>query len=425
MINKENLEHYIVGGWPRDKLIEREPNDKDYVVVGETEKSMKKRGFKPIKATSFPVFLDENNNEWALARKERKIDEGYNGFETFTENVTLQEDLKRRDFTINSIAYDPRTEKYIEPEGVNAREDLKKGIIRPMTNAFKEDPVRILRMARFAARLNFTVHQETMDLAEEMAHKLKNVTSERIGKETIKAMKQAINPGMYWIILEGIGSLKYLSPILGGLTDVPAGAEEHHEETLFDHMVFSCDEMYELLGNKPIPLLMAFFHDIGKVKTPKEDLPHHPKHDINASEPVDQLVEDFKLSNEYQTALHIATREHIRIRNVYPETENSMRPKKVIDLVDSLYICSDDGPDYMNIMLDLIKADRRGRIPSQSFDTEPIRERMDLALDAINKIGAKHSIEEVRDSKIEDYDGETIGEIITQDRVEYMKKQES
>lgn len=181
---------FKVGGFVRDTLLGRTPKDVDYVVVGATPEEMLAQGFSQVGA-AFPVFLNKNGDEYALARKERKVGVGYNGFETtFDPSVTLEEDLFRRDLTINAMAMDDEG-NVIDPYG--GRADLEAGILRHVSEAFNEDPVRVLRVARFAARYGFEVHPDTLALMEKVAPELEHVTKERLWAEFEKGVMEA-NP---------------------------------------------------------------------------------------------------------------------------------------------------------------------------------------------------------------------------------------
>jgi tRNA nucleotidyltransferase/poly(A) polymerase len=184
---------YLVGGAVRDKVMGLEPKDKDYVVVGATYQDMIDLGFKPIEAQSFPVFHHPvTGDEYALARKERKTGPGYHGFECICDpTVTLQEDLMRRDLTINSMAQDKHTDEIFDY--FNGIEDLKNKVLRHTSEAFAEDPVRVLRLARFAARYGFSIHRDTQLLVYNMVTdgELENLTTERIWLEIEKAMTEA------------------------------------------------------------------------------------------------------------------------------------------------------------------------------------------------------------------------------------------
>lgn len=205
---------FAVGGSVRDELLGRSVKDEDFVVVGATEQQMIDAGFNKVGA-DFPVFLDDDGREHALARQERKTGPGYHGFETrFDPSVTLEDDLIRRDLTINAIAKDPDTGEIIDPHG--GLDDLRAGILRHVSDAFAEDPVRVLRVARFAARFNFTVAPETMELMKKLVDdgELQFLTPERVWTELEKALMED-EPNVFFWTLDKCGAKDVLFPELG------------------------------------------------------------------------------------------------------------------------------------------------------------------------------------------------------------------
>lgn len=207
------MEFFLVGGAVRDKLLGIEVNDEDFVVVGGTPEEMEKMGFKQVGA-DFPVFLNTAGEEFALARTERKSGTGYNGFETtFDPSVTLEDDLFRRDLTINAMARDFNTDELVDPFG--GRNDLNDGVLRHVSEHFAEDPVRVLRVARFAARLGFSIAPETMELMKQLVQsgELDSLTPERVWKETEKAL-MCDHPSEFFHVLKTCGASEVLFPEL-------------------------------------------------------------------------------------------------------------------------------------------------------------------------------------------------------------------
>jgi tRNA nucleotidyltransferase (CCA-adding enzyme) len=210
---------YLVGGWVRDTLLGLEPKDADYVVVGATPQEMIDKGFKQV-GKDFPVFLAADGTEFALARRERKIGPGYYGFETeFDTSVTLEDDLRRRDITINAVAYDPTTGVFIDP--FNGREDLDKGVLRHVSEAFVEDPVRILRVCRFAARYSFMIAPKTTSLMIEMVERgeVDHLVPERVCAELLKVLAEKW-PLLFFHHMQVCGASAKLFPCLQ-LTKIP------------------------------------------------------------------------------------------------------------------------------------------------------------------------------------------------------------
>lgn len=229
----DGLEYYLVGGAVRDHLLGRKPKDKDYVVVGETEESMKERGFKYIQSSSaYPVFQDSNGEEFALARAEESTGSGYGDFNFDTENVTLEEGLERRDFTINAIAMS-KDGDIVDP--FNGQKDLNREVIRHVSDAFQEDPVRVIRMARFASRLDFDIASETIKIARKTSSKLSSIPEERITEDFKKAMSQAEQPSRFFEALKEAKAYKYISEELHKMTNdsIPAGQKNTTRKIAF------------------------------------------------------------------------------------------------------------------------------------------------------------------------------------------------
>lgn len=208
------MKKYIVGGWVRDKLLGLQPKDRDFVIVGANEWDVKQlilQGYEQVGA-DFPVFISPQGEEYALARIERKTGVGYDGFDVQTKNVTLEQDLSRRDLTINAIAYDQSKRTYIDP--YNGQEDLKNKVLKHVSDAFKEDPLRVLRLARFAARYSeFKVHPDTDKLVRSMVEEgeINHLTKERVYVEFEKACTES-TPSIFFKYLSDIQALKVLLP---------------------------------------------------------------------------------------------------------------------------------------------------------------------------------------------------------------------
>lgn len=225
------MKTYIVGGYVRDTLLGLTPQDKDYVVVGATPEQMIELDFEKV-GSSFPVFL-KDGEEYALARTERKVAPGYNGFEVvYDPNVTLEDDLVRRDLTINSMAICPDTGEIIDPH--NGRVDLEAGILRHTSEAFAEDPIRVLRTARFAARYAFTIHPDTIELMRKVAHELVHVPKERIWKEFEKGLMER-NPALMLQALRQCGALDLdiLKPFSGAVVNLVCADSQMELPTRF------------------------------------------------------------------------------------------------------------------------------------------------------------------------------------------------
>lgn len=269
------FEAYLVGGCVRDMALKREPKDFDYVVVGENPDSMVELGFEQVGA-GFPVFLHrEIDAEFALARMERSTGPGYGDFEFVWDGVTLQQDLYRRDLTMNAMALD-RDGQLFDPHG--GREDIKNKVLRHISPNFAEDPLRIFRVARFAAQLGFTVAPETMELMQDMAevglHKA--LKYERMTGELMKGLLSP-DPVKFIEILDQANVLKDWLPELHAMKGVPQRAEYHAEGDVWTHNLMVLKEATELTKDSDFETKLrvrfaALFHDVGKTRTPHEML---------------------------------------------------------------------------------------------------------------------------------------------------------
>lgn len=264
---------YLVGGCVRDMVLKREPKDFDYVVVGESPASMIAFGAKEVGA-AFPVFLfGDNESEFALARLEKSTGPGYADFEFVWDNVTLEQDLFRRDLTINAMALDSNGQLF-DPHG--GREDIRNRVIRHVSNHFVEDPLRIFRAARFAAQLNFDIAPETMELMKEMVS-LKMVdamTKERMTGELIKALMSP-HPRRFFEVLDETGALKDWLPVLSDMHGVPQRRKFHAEGCVWTHNMMVLDQAALATVDHPTDSklrirLACLFHDVGKTRTPHE-----------------------------------------------------------------------------------------------------------------------------------------------------------
>ena len=301
------MEIYLVGGAVRDKLLGLPVIEKDWVVLGETPESMIKQGFKPV-GKDFPVFLHpQSHDEYALARTERKTAPGYKGFIVHASpDVSLEQDLIRRDLTINAIAMTPKG-VLIDPYG--GQRDLENKIFRHISPAFAEDPVRILRVARFAARyqhLGFTLAEETRELMQSMvvAGEVDYLVPERVWAELFKVLKEP-SPSAFFYTLQSCTALEKIFPEISALFGVPQPEQYHPEIDTGLHSML-CLEQAVLLSSSPEVRFAALVHDLGKGMTPKENWPHHYGHEKIGLPILEKLCVRLRVPNTFRVlAMHV------------------------------------------------------------------------------------------------------------------------
>lgn len=315
---------YLVGGAVRDQLLQLPDSDRDWVVVGATPDWLLEQGFLPV-GKDFPVFLHpQTKEEYALARIERKTGQGYKGFDCFfSPSVTLEEDLSRRDLTINAIAQ--RSDgTLVDPFG--GIQDIAHRTLRHVSMAFIEDPVRILRVARFYARfkpLGFKVAEETLALMQRMVtlRELEHVTTERIWSETERALAEPY-PWGFFEILEEVGALQWMAPELSALKGVPQPAAHHPEGDVWTHTKMTLASA-ALLSSEPIVRFAALLHDLGKAQTPPSEWPRHLKHEWRGMALVDRVADRWQVPKAYRELAKLVTAHHLlahRIQALHPST---------------------------------------------------------------------------------------------------------
>ena len=303
------MEIYIVGGPGRGVLPARAVADRDYVVVGATPQAMLEKGFRPV-GKDFPVFLHPaTNEEYALARSERKTGRGYHGFAFHAApDVTLDDDLARRDLTINAMARAPDG-TLVDP--FHGRRDLEAGILRHVGPAFAEDPVRILRLARFAARLaDFSVAPETIELMRGMvaSGEVDHLVAERVWQELAKGLMEAA-PSRMFEVLRQCGALTRLLPEVDALFGVPQRADYHPEIDTGVHTLMVVDESARRGYSLPVRFA-ALTHDLGKATTPADLLPRHHGHEARSVRLATALCERLRVPNDCRDLALLAARYH-------------------------------------------------------------------------------------------------------------------
>ena len=354
------LRTYLVGGAVRDRLLRRSPGDRDFVVVGATPEEMAARGFKPV-GRDFPVFLHpQTGEEYALARTERKSGRGYRGFVVDADPaVTLEQDLARRDFTVNAIAQDADG-SLIDPFG-GAR-DIEVRVLRHVSPAFVEDPLRVLRAARFMARfapLGFTVAPETLELMRAMVAdgEVDHLVPERVWQELARALAEP-QPSAFLATLRACGALARVLPEVDTLYGVPQRAEFHPEIDTGAHQQMVCDMAAQLAPGDALIGFAALTHDLGKALTPADVLPRHIGHEHAGLAPLAALCNRLKVPAEHRDLAIVACREHLNVHRLA-----ELRDDTVHDLIARC-----DGfrkPERIAQLATVCEADKRGRLGLQ------------------------------------------------------------
>ena len=346
---------YLVGGAVRDRLLGLEPHEHDWVVVGATQKEMEALGYRPV-GRDFPVFLHPDTaEEHALARTERKSGRGYRGFVVDADpKVTLEEDLARRDLTVNAMA-EADDGTLIDPYG--GRADLEARVLRHVSDAFVEDPLRVLRVARFASRLaplGFTVAPETMALMQRIvaADEMSALAPERVWTETERALMQA-QPSVYIQVLREAGALAELFPEIDALYGVPQRAEYHPEIDTGAHLQLCLD----IAARDGLPLaarVAVLLHDLGKGVTPADVLPGHRGHEEAGLPLIEAFCQRLRVPKAQRELALAVCREHIRVHRA-----SELRPGTLLALIEALRGLRDEA--FFEQALAACAADARGR----------------------------------------------------------------
>jgi tRNA nucleotidyltransferase (CCA-adding enzyme) len=372
---------YLVGGAVRDHLLGREVSDRDYVVVGGTEEEMLARNMKAV-GNSFPIFLcSETGEEYALARTERKSGRGYTGFHCYAHpDVTLEEDLLRRDLTINAMAMTDDG-RIIDPYG--GQEDLAAKRLVHVSEAFAEDPLRVLRCARFAAQLpGFTVDKiGTLPLMKTLSEsgELDDLPTERLWKETEKALRSPA-PERYFEVLRECGALAKVFPEIDNLYGIPQPELHHPEIDTGVHTMMVLAQAAKL-SDSPVVRFAALVHDLGKALTPVELLPRHHGHEDSGAGLVEALCARLKVGKEYLDLGVLTSRYHLHVHKA-----EELKPKTV----HKILVAADAfrRPERLEGFLLACEADARGRL---GFENRryPAAKYMRDALSAAKQISAK------------------------------------
>ncbi|MFT6986328.1 MAG: tRNA nucleotidyltransferase (CCA-adding enzyme) [Psychromonas sp.] len=349
------MQVFLVGGAVRDQLLQLKVKDRDYVVIGSNPETLLQLGYQQV-GKDFPVFLHpKTGEEYALARTERKQGSGYTGFSCYAgEDVTLNDDLQRRDLTINAIAQSQQGE-LIDP--YNGLADLKNKKLRHISPAFSEDPLRVLRVARFAARfyqLGFTIAPETLALMQQLTQsgELNHLTAERIWLETAKAL-QTDSPQIYFEVLRECGALAILFPEIDALFGIPGPAKWHPEIDTGIHTLMVVEQAAKLSDSLAFRFA-CLVHDLGKALTPKENWPSHKGHGFLGLETIKALCLRLKVPNECRDLALLVSEHHTVIHNAF-----ELKAATLIKLMDK-----NDAwrkPQRFLQMLQCCVADSKGR----------------------------------------------------------------
>ncbi len=376
---------YVVGGAIRDEMLGLPVRDRDYVVVGATPGQMAAQGYRPV-GKDFPVFLHpQTNEEYALARTERKTAAGYHGFQFFyAPEVTLEEDLARRDLTINAMARemlpgDVMSEAVVDP--FDGAGDLRARVFRHVSEAFLEDPVRILRVARFAARFaDFTVAPETMALMRRMveAGEADALVPERVWQEVARGLMEH-KPSRMFEVLRECGALARVLPEVDSLFGVPQRADYHPEVDTGVHVMMVID--YAAAQGYALPVrFAALTHDLGKATTPEDVLPRHIGHEGRGVDLLKPLCERLRVPNECRDLAMLVAREHGNMHRVMEMGGAAL--VRMLERCDALR-----KPARFAEALQACEADLRGRLGWEKAPY-PQAERLRVALVAARSVDA-------------------------------------
>ena len=400
------MQIYLVGGAVRDQLLGLSIRERDYVVVGASPQTLTDLGYRAV-GKDFPVFLHpETNAEYALARTERKTGPGYHGFEFHTApDVSLEDDLARRDLTINAIALD-EDGQYIDPH--DGRKDLEAKILRHVSPAFAEDPVRVLRVARFAARfapLGFQVADETLSLMQKMVEngEVNALVPERCWQETQRALSEP-SPAEFYRVLRRCNALGVIFPEIDQLFGVPQPEKYHPEIDTGVHTLMVLEQAARLSAD-PAVRFAALVHDLGKGVTPRDKWPSHHGHEEKSVKLINKLAERLPVPRNFRELAEIVARYHGKVHRVF-----ELRTDTVLKLLEDADALRRN--DRFEQFLLACEADSRGRT---GLEDEPFPQADHL----------RHALEICSEITTESIDtdnlsGEEIGQQLRQMRLDAL-----
>ncbi|WP_277559674.1 multifunctional CCA addition/repair protein [Acinetobacter beijerinckii] len=401
------MQVYLVGGAVRDHLLGHPYHEKDYVVVGATPEQLLSEGYQPV-GKDFPVFLHpKTKEEYALARTERKSGLGYHGFQFFTDTtVKLEEDLIRRDLTINAMAMDDSGKVY-DPYG--GQKDLDHKILRHVSDAFTEDPLRVLRVARFAARYasyGFRIADETLQLMKDIAQsgELNALTPERVWKETSRALMED-HADLYFQTLKDCDALKILFPEIDALFGVPQRPEYHPEIDCGIHTLMALKQA--CVANYPLEVRFAVLvHDLGKALTPVDELPRHILHEERGIQPVTEISDRLRIPTYLKNLALIVCKEHLKCHQV-----KNLKPGTLWRLLQRLDVLR--RPEKVLAFVQACECDAKGRLGLEDRPYPQAQYVLD-AMEIVRNIRAQDLPDHIQ--------GAEIGEMLIQYRIEALAK---
>ncbi len=407
------MQIYLVGGAVRDSLLQYPIKDKDYLVTGATIQQMLDLGYQQV-GRSFPVFLHpETHQEYALARTEKKSGSGYTGFVCdFSTDITVEQDLLRRDLTINAMAMteDSSTSKKTIIDPYNGQQDLNDRILRHVSDAFSEDPLRVLRVARFAARyhhLGFTIAEETLALMAKISasDELLALTPERVWQEMESALAEQ-SAHVFFEVLHYVGALAILLPELDALWGVPNPPKWHPEIDTGLHTMMALKQACLLTDSVEIRFAVLC-HDFGKGLSPVDNLPHHHGHEKSGVALVKQVCHRFKIPNNFRELAEIMSEFHSHVHRAF-----ELKPSTILKLFDKTDVWRK--PERFNQFLLACKADLQGRT---GFENKPYPQSQFILelLDTANKVAVKDIIQD-------GFTGAEIRTELSRRRIEQVQK---
>ncbi len=396
---------YLVGGAVRDKLMGIPIKDRDWVVIGATPEEMIREGYIAV-GEDFPVFLHpETKEEYALARTERKSGKGYKGFVFYSSpEITLEDDLKRRDLTINAIAED-EDGNLIDPYGGEA--DLKNGILRHISSAFVEDPLRVLRVARFAARFGFKIADETMELLKTISKsgELDALIPERVWSEMQKALTGKY-PTRFILALKSCYALEKLFPEIEALFGIPQDKKSHPEIDVGRHTLMALNQSVQL-SSDPLIRFAVLVHDLGKATTPKKQLPNHDGHESRGVKIINSFCKRYKVPNKYHDLAACVSEFHLDCHKI-----QEMNPKEILEKLEKLDAFR--RTERFKQFLTACESDSRGRagyeekeFPQAKYFLNALEITKDVDIDILKNKGLE---------------GEKLGKALRKERINILEK---